>query len=206
MNWTNLTQSSWLRELYLRKSFATLYLAFLLIICYFFSIIFFIGSIMTAQIVLTDRHDGVWDRSIVAGVTSLEITFSHFVLQLCINVVQSLELMIVVYGIFQQNYDGNLLLMYFIVWLQGLCGMSYGRYPVLSETSLFLSLRNVFYGIIIQIGTVTHKYGYCNYYCFVEFGIKIWNKPLRAKDKLLPDHECGVGPPPFSLKQDIKEP
>lgn len=85
------------------------------------------GSIMTCQIILTDRHDGVWDRSIVAGVTSLEITFSHFVLQLCVNIVQSLEIAIVVYAVFQQKYVGNIFLIYFLIWLQGLCGMAYGK-------------------------------------------------------------------------------
>lgn len=39
------------------------------------------GGIMTSQIIISDRHDGVWDRSIVAGVTALEITLTHFALQ-----------------------------------------------------------------------------------------------------------------------------
>lgn len=83
---------------------------------------------MTAQIILTDRHDGVWDRSIVAGVTSLEITCSHFVLQLCVNIVQTLEIILVVYAVFQQKYVGNIYLLYLLAWLQGLCGMAYGKY------------------------------------------------------------------------------
>ncbi|XP_018577430.1 ABC transporter G family member 23 isoform X2 [Anoplophora glabripennis] len=90
------------------------------------TIIFFMGAIMTSQIIITDRHDGVWDRSIVAGVTSLEITLTHFILQASILVIQVFEMLIVVYAIVQQNYVGYMWLIYFIVFLQGLCGMSYG--------------------------------------------------------------------------------
>lgn len=93
-----------------------------------FRIIFFMGAIMTSQIIITDRHDGVWDRSIVAGVTSLEITITHFVLQACVLLVQVLEMLIMVYAVARQDYVGYMWLIYFIVYLQGLCGMSYGIY------------------------------------------------------------------------------
>ncbi|CAG9829056.1 unnamed protein product [Diabrotica balteata] len=87
---------------------------------------FFMGAIMTSQIIITDRHDGVWDRSIVAGVTSLEITITHLVLQASICIIQTAELLIVVYLIYQQEYLGSLWLMYLMVYLQGICGMAYG--------------------------------------------------------------------------------
>ncbi|KAJ8945137.1 hypothetical protein NQ318_001602 [Aromia moschata] len=99
------------------------------------TIIFFMGAIMTSQIIITDRHDGVWDRSIVAGVTSLEITITHFVLQACVVVIQALEMMVVVYAVVQQSYNGNIWLMYFIVFLQGLCGMSYGFWVSVISTN-----------------------------------------------------------------------
>ncbi|XP_074031882.1 uncharacterized protein [Leptinotarsa decemlineata] len=90
------------------------------------TIMFFMGAIMTSQIIITDRHDGVWDRSIVAGVTSIEITLTHLVLQATIIVVQTLELVLIVYVIFQQEYLGSMWLIYFMVYMQGVCGMAYG--------------------------------------------------------------------------------
>ncbi|KAI2474061.1 ABC transporter G family member 23-like [Diabrotica virgifera virgifera] len=90
------------------------------------TIMFFMGAIMTSQIIITDRHDGVWDRSIVAGVTSLEITITHLVLQASICIIQTAELLVVVYLIYQQEYSGSLWLMYVMVYLQGICGMAYG--------------------------------------------------------------------------------
>ncbi|KAJ8920069.1 hypothetical protein NQ315_011723 [Exocentrus adspersus] len=90
------------------------------------TIIFFMGAMMTSQIIITDRHDGVWDRSIVAGVTSLEITVTHFILQASVLIIQVIEMLIVVYAVIKQDYAGYMWLMYFIVYLQGLCGMSYG--------------------------------------------------------------------------------
>ncbi|CAH1102725.1 unnamed protein product [Psylliodes chrysocephalus] len=92
----------------------------------FITIMFFMGAMMTSQIIITDRHDGVWDRSIVAGVTSLEITITHMVLQASICIFQTLELLVVVYAIYQQEYVGSLWLMYLMIYLQGICGMSYG--------------------------------------------------------------------------------
>ncbi|CAG9862958.1 unnamed protein product [Phyllotreta striolata] len=92
----------------------------------FITIMFFMGAMMTSQIIITDRHDGVWDRSIVAGVTSMEITITHLVLQATICIFQTLELLIVVFAVYQQEYLGSLWLIYLMIYLQGICGMSYG--------------------------------------------------------------------------------
>ncbi|KAG5872759.1 hypothetical protein JTB14_030154 [Gonioctena quinquepunctata] len=90
------------------------------------TIMFFMGAIMTSQIIITDRHDGVWDRSIVAGVTSIEITITHLLLQASIAVIQTFEMLVVVFAIYQQEYSGSLALIYFMVYMQGICGMAYG--------------------------------------------------------------------------------
>lgn len=91
------------------------------------------GAIMTSQIIITDRHDGVWDRSIVAGVTSIEITLTHLALQACIAVIQALEALFIVYIVYNQDYVGNMFLIYFIVYLEGICGMAYGKYFSISN-------------------------------------------------------------------------
>ncbi|XP_056637728.1 uncharacterized protein LOC130445863 [Diorhabda sublineata] len=90
------------------------------------TIMFFMGAIMTSQIIITDRHDGVWDRSIVAGVSSLEITITHLIIQASICIIQTGELLFVVFLIYRQEYFGSIWLIYFMVYLQGVCGMAYG--------------------------------------------------------------------------------
>ncbi|VEN54162.1 unnamed protein product [Callosobruchus maculatus] len=90
------------------------------------TIMFFMGAMMTSQTIITDRHDGVWDRSTVAGVTSLEITLTHFLLQASVSLVQALELIVMAFAVFQMEYIGQMWLIFLIVYMQGICGMSYG--------------------------------------------------------------------------------
>ncbi|CAG9856409.1 unnamed protein product [Phyllotreta striolata] len=87
---------------------------------------FFLSAVMTSQIIVTERHDGVWDRSVVAGVTSMEITLSHFVLQCAVSLIQTLELMFCTFALYRQEYVGSLWLMFLLVFSQGVCGMAYG--------------------------------------------------------------------------------
>lgn len=90
------------------------------------TMLFFMGAMMTSQIIITDRREGVWDRSIVAGVTSLEITLTHFILQASIMVIQSLEVLAMVFFVYQHTFVGNGFLIFFIAYLNGICGMAYG--------------------------------------------------------------------------------
>ncbi|XP_050310195.1 ABC transporter G family member 23-like isoform X2 [Anthonomus grandis grandis] len=90
------------------------------------TMLFFMGSMMTSQIIITDRKEGVWDRSIVAGVTSLEITLTHFILQALIMVVQSAEVLVMVFWCYQYSFVGNFGVITFLTYLSGICGMAYG--------------------------------------------------------------------------------
>ncbi|XP_072378320.1 ABC transporter G family member 23-like [Diabrotica undecimpunctata] len=90
------------------------------------TIMFFMGSMMTSQIIITERHDGVWDRSIVAGVTSLEITLTHILLQASVCVIQAAEALFVAYLYYKHAFMGNLVLMFALIYLSGICGISYG--------------------------------------------------------------------------------
>lgn len=89
--------------------------------------LFFMGAMMTSQIIITDRKEGVWDRSIVAGVTSLEITITHFILQAVLMVIQSSEILIMMFFVFQHTYVGNPVLIFLLSYLSGVCGMAYGK-------------------------------------------------------------------------------
>ncbi|XP_066145077.1 ABC transporter G family member 23-like [Euwallacea fornicatus] len=90
------------------------------------TMLFFMGAMMTSQIIITDRKDGIWDRSVVAGITSLEITLTHFILQACIMVVQASEVLILIFAIYKYPIEGSPWLIFFIAYLAGICGMVYG--------------------------------------------------------------------------------
>ncbi|KAI2474062.1 ATP binding cassette (ABC) protein subfamily G member, 23-like [Diabrotica virgifera virgifera] len=119
------------------------------------TIMFFMGSMMTSQIIITDRHEGVWDRSIVAGVTSLEITLTHIVLQASVCVIQAVEALLVAYLYYQHEFMGNMLLMFFLIYLSGICGISCGLWiSVVSVNHLVANLviTGMFFPMMLLCG------------------------------------------------------
>ncbi|XP_018326204.2 ABC transporter G family member 20-like [Agrilus planipennis] len=119
--------------------------------------IFFLGTTNTSTIIISDRLEGVWDRSIVAGVTSAEILLTHFVTQLLIIIFQSALIMVLTFAIFKYTSEGSLVVITVLIFLQGLCGISYGFL-----ISVFCSDHNsanilstgVFYPMILTCGLV----------------------------------------------------
>lgn len=97
---------------------------------------FFLGTTITSTIIITDRLEGVWDRSIVAGVTSLEILVTHFLLQMFIIVLQMIEIVVITFWFYGTEYIGSIFAIIIIVALQGLCGMSYGEWTFTLDTSV----------------------------------------------------------------------
>lgn len=93
---------------------------------------FFLGTTITSTIIITDRLEGVWDRSIVAGVTSMEILITHFLLQMFLIFLQMIEIVVITFGFYGLEYMGSIFAIVVIVALQGLCGMSYGKWKFLN--------------------------------------------------------------------------
>lgn len=90
------------------------------------TMIYFMGTFMTCIIILDEKCEGIWDRSIIAGVTSLELSMSHLIYQITFMVVMSLELIILVFFVFCQPYAGSLWLIFALIYLQGLAGIMLG--------------------------------------------------------------------------------
>lgn len=84
------------------------------------------GTTMTASIILQDRLEGIWDRSIIAGVTASEILITHFVTQLILLLLQITEILSVVFLIFETANNGSTITMLALIILQGVCGMCFG--------------------------------------------------------------------------------
>ncbi|XP_019756664.2 ABC transporter G family member 23 [Dendroctonus ponderosae] len=89
-------------------------------------LVFLLGSTMTSQIIVKEKIDGVWDRSIVAGVSSLEITLSHLSLQFIIMLVECAEVLLMIWLMSTYPIQGSWILFFFILYLEGVCGMTYG--------------------------------------------------------------------------------
>lgn len=85
------------------------------------------GSSNASSIIISDRLEGVWDRSIVAGVSTIEIVLTHFVTQFMIIVVQTAAIVLIAFLLYQVEFFGNFTIIMVLLLLQGTCGMVYGK-------------------------------------------------------------------------------
>ncbi|KRT81367.1 hypothetical protein AMK59_5794, partial [Oryctes borbonicus] len=121
------------------------------------TIMFFMGTIMTSTIIITDRLEGVWDRSIVAGVSSFEILLTHFATQILIIILQVIEIMVLTFVIYRTEYVGSLALITCLLALEGLCGMCFGFWvSVISDNHNMANIVTTgsFYPMILLCGLV----------------------------------------------------
>ncbi|XP_056637330.1 ABC transporter G family member 20-like isoform X2 [Diorhabda sublineata] len=121
------------------------------------TMIYFMGCIMTCIIIVEEKCEGIWDRSIIAGVTSLELSMSHLIYQIIFMIVMTIELMILVFCVFRQPYVGSLWLIFALIYLQGLAGIVLGfGISVLSTTHLMANVivSGIFNPLVISSGVM----------------------------------------------------
>ncbi|XP_063926637.1 ABC transporter G family member 20-like [Zophobas morio] len=121
------------------------------------TIMFFMMTLMTSQIIVTDRCEGLWDRSIIAGVSSLEISITHFIMQIGIVIVYTATVLIITFWLFHLKYVGSMWILALLTFLQGINGVGYGFW--ISIVSYNVSMANVittgsFYIMILICGSL----------------------------------------------------
>lgn len=89
--------------------------------------IFFLAVSVTATIMIVERLDGIWDRTLLAGVSSTEILISHIVLEAGVICLQVVEVIIFVFFIFGMPCAGRYFDIVILLLLQGFCGMCGGK-------------------------------------------------------------------------------
>ncbi|CAG5014132.1 unnamed protein product [Parnassius apollo] len=121
------------------------------------TIIFFLPTIVTSTLMISDRLEGVWERSAVAGVRAREMLHVHCGLQAVVILMQTLEMMALAYLGYSLPSKGSLFTCGALLFLQGLCGMCYGfLLSVLCSSyslSFFVSTGS-FYPMILLSGIV----------------------------------------------------
>jgi len=98
-----------------------------------FRLIFFLAVTVTSIIIIVERDEGVWDRTLVAGVSTNEILVSHMMTQGLVMGIQTAEVLLMGFAVFQLRCKGNLVTITLILLIQGLCGMSAGKRRFLFE-------------------------------------------------------------------------
>jgi len=87
---------------------------------------FFQAMCLTSESFITERAEGLLERSWLVGVLSLEIVVSYVLSQFLIIVMQVIIALVVVFFVFKIPCDGPVLLFILLCLLQGVVGMSYG--------------------------------------------------------------------------------
>ncbi|XP_011170076.1 ABC transporter G family member 23 isoform X2 [Solenopsis invicta] len=90
-------------------------------------IAFFMAVSVSSNLIITDRLEGVWDRSLVQGVRMEEIILSHILSQLVIVVIQTTVLMLISFVVWGMDYKGSIFVICFFLFLNGLCGLMFGE-------------------------------------------------------------------------------
>ncbi|PIK48583.1 putative ABC transporter G family member 23-like isoform X2, partial [Apostichopus japonicus] len=89
-------------------------------------IVFFLAVGLSALTFVTERKEGLLDRSWVAGVTPSEVLIAHVCTQCLIMLVQMTSVIIFIFVVFKVPLLGNVFLIVLLTALQGLCGMAFG--------------------------------------------------------------------------------
>ncbi|UJR07556.1 hypothetical protein I4U23_011844 [Adineta vaga] len=90
------------------------------------SIIFFLAIGLTALIFVVEKKEGLLERSWIAGVTTVEVMLAHIIVKFFIQFIQIILMIVFADIIFQVKIEGPVILAMALIFLQGICGMSYG--------------------------------------------------------------------------------
>lgn len=96
-----------------------------------FRLIFFLAVTVTSIVLITERDEGVWDRTLVTGVTTTEILLSHLLTQGLIMILQTIEVLLVSFWLFGLHCEGSFVTVILLLLIQGLCGMCTGKFSIL---------------------------------------------------------------------------
>ena len=121
------------------------------------SISFLAAVALTALAFVMERKEGLLERSLVAGVTSLEFLLSHVLTQLLVLAVQICLLLIFTFCVFHISSEGPFIWVILLTALQGVCGMSYGLMISAlckEENSATMLALGSFYPNLLLSGTV----------------------------------------------------
>ncbi|CAH2096871.1 unnamed protein product [Euphydryas editha] len=121
------------------------------------TIVYFLAAIITSTLMISDRLEGVWERSAVAGVRPREMLEVHILLQSFVILLQTAEMMVVAFAGYRLPARGSLWACGALLFLQGLGGMCYGfLLSVLcsSYTLSFFIATGSFYPMILLCGII----------------------------------------------------
>lgn len=87
---------------------------------------FFVSACLSVGAFIIDRKEGFWNKSLLAGVSTLEILLSHVIIHIVFVLVQVVEYLILIALIYQESNHGNYFMLAILLSLLGLSGLFFG--------------------------------------------------------------------------------
>lgn len=117
--------------------------------------IFFLATLITSTIFITDRLEGIWDRTLVAGISTTELLLAHIITQSSVMFLQCIEIVILSAFIFDTQNHGDNATVIVLLMMLGFAGMLYGLFISIfcdSHTMANFMATGSFYPMIILCG------------------------------------------------------
>ncbi|KAL0110790.1 hypothetical protein PUN28_014028 [Cardiocondyla obscurior] len=90
------------------------------------SLIFLLANAISTPLIITERLEGVWERSIVQGVKTEEILLSHVIIQTVVIVIHTAVTTITFFFIWNLECKGSIFEAIVLIFLNGFDGLMYG--------------------------------------------------------------------------------
>ncbi|XP_014480712.1 PREDICTED: ABC transporter G family member 23-like [Dinoponera quadriceps] len=93
---------------------------------YILTLLFFLATTISTSLIITERGEGVWNRSLVQGVTTAEILTSHILTQNIIVIINTTMTLCLCFPIWGLKCTGSIFAVVWFGFFSGICGLMYG--------------------------------------------------------------------------------
>ncbi|KAI1295551.1 ABC transporter G family member 20 [Halotydeus destructor] len=121
------------------------------------SISYIMATGLTALAFILERRDGLFERSLVAGVDTLQVLIAHALTQVIVMVVQILLVLVFTFLVFDIPSRGPFIWVILLLLLQGMTGMAFGLVVSATchqENTAVMMILGTFYPNLILSGII----------------------------------------------------
>lgn len=121
------------------------------------SISYIMATGLTSLAFIIERRDGLYDRTLAAGVGHVQMLLSHSIVQLVVMVVQISLVVFFTFVIYKVPTNGPFVWVFLLLLLQGLAGMSFGLMVSAickEENTAIMMILGTFYPNLLLAGVI----------------------------------------------------
>lgn len=121
------------------------------------SISYIMATGLTSLAFIIERRDGLYDRTLAAGVDHVQMLLSHSIVQLLVMIVQISLVVFFTFVIYKVPTNGPFVWVFLLLLLQGLAGMSFGLMVSAickEENTAIMMILGTFYPNLLLAGVI----------------------------------------------------